>query len=326
VLSTEERYSRLRLRTMGRELGLDVSGIDYVAEKDLTTRLNAALSVVMENHLLPPLPAFANRNVFVCQFPFPMDADYLSECWSYLKRYDLVIVYSEFVARHLHRQAGIYGVTLPEITIIPPPVRQMGGKRGEPGGAPRILNVGRFYPGGHCKRQDNLIEAFRTLRASVPDAELHLAGVLPPDSVARDFFVHLRHLAREEPVFFHLNASLDELRELYNGASAYWHATGLGVSVELFPERFEHFGITILEAMSAGAVPFVLGEGGPVEFVAPNENGYLWHTEEELVESTRAFFALPVQAQSTYREKARQTAAEFDEERFRNRVRATLGA
>ena len=43
----------------------------------------------------------------------------------------------------------------------------------------------------------------------------------------------------------------------------FWHAAGLGEDPTTNPDRFEHFGISVVEAMSAGAVPMVYEHGGP---------------------------------------------------------------
>ncbi len=58
---------------------------------------------------------------------------------------------------------------------------------------------------------------------------------------------------------FHVDAPGAELADLYARASIFWHAAGLGEDAEDDPNRMEHFGISIVEAMSAGAVPVVLG-------------------------------------------------------------------
>jgi len=64
-------------------------------------------------------------------------------------------------------------------------------------------------------------------------------------------------------------------------ASLFWHAAGYG-RLEDHPEDAEHFGISIVEAMSYGAVPLVYADGGPREFI-DGRNGTLWATVEELV-------------------------------------------
>ena len=50
------------------------------------------------------------------------------------------------------------------------------------------------------------------------------------------------------------------------------------------PERFEHFGITVVEAMAAGAVPLVFGAGGPAEIVGTASTASTGDTLDELVE------------------------------------------
>ena len=77
------------------------------------------------------------------------------------------------------------------------------------------------------------------------------------------------------------------LRDLYRRAGIYWHASGLGEDPERHPDRFEHFGITTVEAMSAGAVPVVIGEAGQREVVDHGRSGYHFHTIDQLIDLTR---------------------------------------
>jgi hypothetical protein len=55
-----------------------------------------------------------------------------------------------------------------------------------------------------------------------------------------------------------------------------WHATGYGFDAEQYPAKQEHFGMTTVEAMSAGAVPVVLNTGGQREIVTHGDDGFLW--------------------------------------------------
>ena len=87
------------------------------------------------------------------------------------------------------------------------------------------------------------------------------------------------------PLSSRVNLPADELRELFARASVYWHATGFSVKE---PAAQEHFGITIIEGMAAGAVPVVFNSGGPPEIITSGENGYLFDTLEELVDDTLA--------------------------------------
>ena len=53
------------------------------------------------------------------------------------------------------------------------------------------------------------------------------------------------------------------------------------------PELAEHFGISTVEAMGAGAVPVVINEGGQKEIVTDGKNGFFWNTINELQVKTK---------------------------------------
>ena len=69
---------------------------------------------------------------------------------------------------------------------------------------------------------------------------------------------------------------------MYQKSSIYWHATGYGTAEAEQPGKQEHFGMSIVEAMSAGAVPIAFNSGGPREIIDPGVNGYLWNDLSEL--------------------------------------------
>ena len=66
---------------------------------------------------------------------------------------------------------------------------------------------------------------------------------------------------------------------LYGKSSIYWHATGYG---EDNPKKFEHFGISTVEAMAAECIPVVINLGGQPEIVEQSVNGFLWNSIPEL--------------------------------------------
>lgn len=78
---------------------------------------------------------------------------------------------------------------------------------------------------------------------------------------------------------------------LYRDAAVYWHGTGLEADLDCQPEEAEHFGITIVEAMSAQCVPLAFNAGGPREFITHGVNGFLYGSREELAEMTCQLFA-----------------------------------
>ena len=150
-----------------------------------------------------------------------------------------------------------------------------------------ILAVGRFFVGGHSKRQDLLIDAFKQLlEQSRRPLELHLAGSLVPEREHVEYLASLQARAKGLPIKFHVNVDHQALQDLYRRAKVYWHATGLQQDLSNHPEMAEHFGISLVEAMSAGAVPLAFDAGGPREIIRNGKDGFLYTTVDQLVLET----------------------------------------
>ncbi len=73
---------------------------------------------------------------------------------------------------------------------------------------------------------------------------------------------------------------------LFRKASIFWHGAGLGEDEQLHPEKFEHFGITTVEAMSAGCIPVVIDKGGQKEIIKDGVDGFFFGDLEELSKIT----------------------------------------
>lgn len=162
--------------------------------------------------------------------------------------------------------------------VIYPPVDTTVFKRGQKENL--IVAVGRLSQQLHAKRQDILIEAFRQLSGRLPDWKLVIAG----GSQDIDYYRKLLKLASGLPVKIIANPTLEQIKQLFAQAKIFWSATGFEVDTEHSPEKAEHFGITPVEAMAAGAVPVVTAVGGHEETVLPGKTGYLWSNVDELVE------------------------------------------
>ena len=245
------------------------------------------------HYMKPPAP----RAIFMCMFPWPMpELPYARWCRLPLVKplidrvlantltrfpyapdaYDLITANSQFTASWIKRLWNkdapvVYSAT--ELMPSPPP----GDKE------KIILTVGRY---NHDKQQDILIGAFREMaELHAAGWELHLAGQIPPGESPRRYHDMLRESARGYPVIFHYDLSLAALRQLYGRSAIYWHAKGFGVPDDE-PHRMEHFGITPLEAMSAGCVPIVMDAGGLRETVQHGVNGFRWRTLDEMRQQT----------------------------------------
>ncbi len=230
---------------------------------------------------------FATHNILHFQVPFqhiPIHPIKLS-------RFQAIVCNSEFTKRHIDARLGRRAV------VIYPPVAPIPNKRTVK--KKMILSVGRFHP---LKKQDVLIEVFRKVKGY----ELVFAGGLLLSDEA--YVRRLKVIAKKLAVRILPNISFEKLADLYRGAQIYWHGAGYG---ETNPEHMEHFGMTTVEAMSAGCIPVVFRGGGQPEIVQEGKNGFLWESTDELLEKTRQ-----AMASKTFAQEARRRAKDFDTKIF----------
>lgn len=262
-----------------------------------------------------PAVSRAARSVMLCQFPYPLRGERGRRD---LAAFDPLISQSEYVRRCVERVWGRPSEVLYPPIEIPPGDPDWQAKR------PWILSVGRFVAGGHVKRHDLLVRAFRQLcDGGVRGWELHLAGSLHQDRDSRDYFQAVVRSAEGYPIRVRTDIPRDELRAEYAGASLYWHAAGYGVDEASHPEALEHFGMTTVEAMAYGAVPIVIARGGQTEVVDEGNTGYLWGDLDTLVTRSRALIDdSPRRHQMAAR--ARTATARFARETFARRLVGVL--
>ncbi|MGB8861584.1 MAG: glycosyltransferase family 4 protein [Ilumatobacteraceae bacterium] len=192
--------------------------------------------------------------------------------------------------------------------------------------APIIASVGRFFDPkfGHCKKQLDLLQAFIELEANDAGGwRLELIG--GADAASRDYALAIRRGAVGHAVGVHFNAPRSLVRETLAAAGIFWHGGGFGEDPEVHPERFEHFGIAVVEAMAAGAVPIVFGAAGPAEIVRHGVDGFHWHTPQDLVQLTRELIADPDRL-ATLSASAQQRSRDFSQEAFTARLRDAAAA
>lgn len=226
----------------------------------------------------------------------------------FLDTYDRVVSISEFtrtwVQRLWDRDSDLLYPPVEPITAAPKD--------------PIVLAVGRFFGehAGHSKKQLELVRAFR--RLAQPGWELHLVGGCSREHAS--YLERVRREARDLPVVFHVDAPGAELRELYGRASIFWHATGLGEDESRHPHRLEHFGISTVEAMSAGAVPVVIDRAGQREIVEDGVSGLLFRSLDELIALTQRLVADDA-LRAELALGATQRATAFETARFAERLR-----
>ncbi|MBI2443373.1 MAG: glycosyltransferase family 4 protein [Candidatus Levybacteria bacterium] len=219
------------------------------------------------------VPSLLSKKVIpIVQFPLKVMSMNSFMTQLKLQNTTTIICYSKFIQEFLKKQF------IKPVTVLYPAVDP------NPLSLPReniVLSVGRFTQGNNTKKQDFLIDFFNTHKLHFRGWKLVLIGsVLPED---RDYLKTLRkRVEKNKGIEILENLSYASLVRYYARAKIYLHATGFGEDLTVHPERAEHFGISVVEAMSAGCVPIVFGAGGPAEIVGDSVNGFHFHDTNEL--------------------------------------------
>lgn len=133
------------------------------------------------------------------------------------------------------------------------------------------------------KKIEELIKTYSSSEFLNKNCSLTIAGSIKNESPEYKEYL----LGLNPNVNFIFEPSHERIEELYAESTVFWHAKGYG---EENPYNMEHFGITTVEAMSAGCIPIVINKGGQCEIVT-DDCGYKWNTLEELVKYTEEVFS-----------------------------------
>lgn len=185
---------------------------------------------------------------------------------------------SEFTRHHLDNWGVDTKVVYPAIDI--PTVAH----KANSGTTLTFLTVGRFFKHLHSKRHDAAVAWFVHFITQFPQfsaSKLVLVGGLKDED--KPYYESLKKLSTNYPnVVFKTNVASSELEKLYVRSDYYIHFAGWQVSESRHPERTEHLGITPIEAMSYGCIPFCYLSGGIREVVKDYTNGFTFQTLNEL--------------------------------------------
>lgn len=179
-----------------------------------------------------------------------------------------------------------------------------------------ILNVGRFFTQLHHKRQDIIIKIFKGLIAKYPkllkDWQLILIGSVEDDQ----YYQKIKKNTQNLPIKIITNIERKRLNEWYQKANFFISATGYGVDQKKEPKKVEHFGISLVEAMTFGAIPLATDKGGHREILNNGLTNCLYQTIEEC---QRKIYQLinDQHLQQQIRKKVINRASDFSNDRFK---------
>ena len=186
-----------------------------------------------------------------------------------------------------------------------------------------ILSVGRFFPEHHNKKQLELAERFIELIKQDPDAmsgfTLYLAGGVENKKEHLDYVKEIEDLSKGYPIKIMTNMQWGSLVELFAKALIFWHASGMGEDENRHPEKFEHFGITTVEAMASGCIPVVINKGGQVEIINDGYNGFLFENWEQMKAVTLKICAKP-DTFADISQNALESSKKFSSDNFKEQL------
>jgi len=263
---------------------------------------------------------YALYNIFKMLFPsweMRLHGGPSAAKFSDIDSYDRIVAISEFTQKWIKQYWGVSSDLLyPPVSIhdFKPAVKKKN----------VIAHVGRFFVGGHSKKQLDMVRVFkRMVDKGLKGWEFHLIGGVADGPMHWQYVEAIREEAKGYPITLHIDAPFDELKTVLAEAKIYWHATGLDEDNTRYPIRLEHFGITTVEAMASGCVPVVINCGGQSEIVTSTHCGFVWNTREELMKHTLTLVKHP-KLLATMRKAALERSKYFSREQFTAELREIL--
>jgi GT2 family glycosyltransferase len=252
--------------------------------------LSEQYDLFINNTFFSLAPARAKVNIYYCMFPVNLNYSMISLLGplrrvfynNFLSSYELFLSISQYTQKWVDSYWAVNSFVLyPPVKTEKRPVNLDKDNT--------IINVGRFFAGGHNKKQDVLIKAFIDMydKGWVRDWSLILVGRKHADEESSSYIRSLEEIAKGYPVELRYDTSIEDLQSLLAKAKIYWHATGYEEAVDKNPDKFEHFGLSTIEAAQFGAVPVVINGGGQPEIINHGSNGFLWNTIDELEDFTK---------------------------------------
>ncbi|GAB2215601.1 hypothetical protein Droror1_Dr00019990 [Drosera rotundifolia] len=186
---------------------------------------------------------------------------------------------------------------------------------------PIIISVAQFRPEkAHSLQIQAFARALSKFDEGLAKAKLQLVGSCR-NKADEERLEKLKELAIElkveKDVDFHKNIAYRDLMRLLGGATAGIHSM-----------TDEHFGISVVEYMAAGAIPIAHNSAGPKMDIVLDEDsqqtGFLARTEEEYADAILEILRMPESKRLKVAAAARKRAARFSEQRFYENFKSAI--
>lgn len=294
------------IKELEERLGLHLKGVNVIST--INKGKGYDLCFWLSDGSIPNLNA--HRNILHFQVPFHNVGGKSLFNQLKLRKIHAIICNSRFTKKFIDKKYGVNS------SVIYPPVSVNEFKPLKKENI--ILSVSRFSQLLQAKRQDVLVDAFKKMvNVGLTGWKLVLAG--GSDVGGKEYVRNLRSEARGYPIEIIENPDFNQLKSLYGKAKIFWSASGYRIDEEKEPEKVEHFGITVVEAMAAGCAPIVTGKGGHREIVKDHIDGILWNSVNQLILATKMLITSREKLK-IISENVNKKAENFSINRFENEI------
>jgi GT2 family glycosyltransferase len=306
--------------------GIDLSKARRRVVKEFTTEHTADYDIFVNASYRSVVPSQAPISLYVISFPTELQSREFVRSYTFLPNSKYTLGWAR---RYWGRHRVSSEVVYPAVSDRFIPAKRLLLKDKEK----IILSVGRWFVQHHNKKQLEMAEAFVRAResdANLAEWRLILVGSLKSnDQEDMDYFHRVSDMLEGAGGVAKANVEMSDLGKLYAKAAVYWHAAGFGEDPNDSPERFEHFGMTVVEAAANGVVPMVFDAAGPSESVRELSVGYRWSDISELIDCLKTFDNAwrdrPKEVEKQI-EKAQKRASFFRRERLDEQITGIVDA
>jgi len=255
---------------------LNLDNCYKLIETNITSDFTKKFDLFINSTYRSNLISKAKKSYYIVSFPHKEITSTVLKSYTFLYNSDYTEKWAKIYWGDKHKSDIIYPIGMVK---IPKSFTQNKEKL--------IISVGRFFIGEHSKNQHIIAKAFKTFIQSNPsyrEWKLILIGSLNENNKDDILYVQkIKKILNNINSEIIINAPREILQTYYEKSSIYIHASGYGKDTYTEPEKFEHFGITPVEAMINGCYPIVYKIGGPAELIKKLTIGHIFNTQDELV-------------------------------------------
>ncbi|EKD94552.1 MAG: glycosyl transferase family 2 [uncultured bacterium] len=226
-----------------------------------------------------------------------------------------IICNSNFTKKVVDKEYGVDSIVLypPVSTNLYKPKRKTN----------QICYIARFSNLTQNKGHEILIKEFKRLSKDKKFTEWKLVFAGGTEVGADVYLKRLKLLAKGVNIEFIESPTVEVLKDIFGKSKIFWSGAGFNEDEIKKPEKVEHFGITLVESMSAGCVPVVYNAGGYKEIINNGKNGFLWQNSKELINITKKLVN-EGGALTRFSKEAVQSSKKYGYEEFKREVKKII--